>query len=160
MASYVHKLLTKAHEILSQKIFLPVTGGENRAIGHNSKKLLERDDFAVPKSAFAIRILRGRKTRICMLNYVFAALVALCFAVPGTVEARSVVSEEMVMAPEIAPHVVEAILHAAAEQSEWTFGELEEMYMDGAVAIDQIGTSYLVAFSDGGVSIILSEDSI
>jgi hypothetical protein len=103
-----------------------------------------------------------------MRKNIFVALVAVCLAVPGmaTVSSWSVVESanfEMLESPEsdsyrIDPQLVQDILRAAAEQTEYEYTTLQGWYDDGTVWIEKDGTSYLVT-DGGGILILILEDS-
>ena len=93
-----------------------------------------------------------------MKKYVFAALFALVFAVPGMAEMSVVQSDVVVASLEMDPQLVQSILKAAAEQSEYSYAELQGMYDDGTATIDKVPGYYRVLLS-GGSAIIMIEES-
>jgi hypothetical protein len=98
-----------------------------------------------------------------MRKNIFVALVAVCLAVPGMAMVSSFsptksTSFEVLDNPEIDPQLVQDILRAAAEQSEYEYTTLQGWYDDGTVWIEKNGTSYHVT-DGGGMLIIIIEDS-
>ena len=94
-----------------------------------------------------------------MKKYVFAALFALVFAVPGMAEMSVVAPRTEMASPEMDPQLVQSILKAAAEQSEYSYAELQGMYDDGTATIDKVPGYYRVTIG-GGIVEILIEDSL
>jgi hypothetical protein len=91
-----------------------------------------------------------------MHKYLITVLLALVFAVPGIAKASSLKSncddticnQAMAENPEMDPQLVEAILRAAAEECEYSYVELNDMYETGILTIGKNSEGYLV--SDGG----------
>lgn len=95
-----------------------------------------------------------------MRKYLFATLVALCISVPGSVNAVPVSPLQIAASPEIAPHLVEAILHAASEQTEWTFEELYQHYLNEDLRIEKNENGYQILENGGGAVIIIELEDI
>jgi hypothetical protein len=92
-----------------------------------------------------------------MKKYMFAALFALVFAVPGMAEASSMPSLIEASNPEMDPQLVQDILKAAANQSEYSYIELQGMYDDGTLSIDKVPDAYRVSLPGGGAISVLEE---
>jgi hypothetical protein len=98
-----------------------------------------------------------------MRKNIFVALVAVCLAVPGMATVSSFspaksIGFEMPDNPEIDPQLVQEILRAAAEQSEYNYATLQGWYDDGTVWIEKNGNAYHVT-DGGGIGILIIEDS-
>jgi hypothetical protein len=104
-----------------------------------------------------------------MKHYILAALMALAIAVPGTATTSPFFMEQAVAPIAIEnlesdsyrmdPQLVEAILKAVAQDCSYTYTELNDLYVQGVVAIDKISEGYRVTIS-GGSAIVLTEDSL
>jgi hypothetical protein len=94
-----------------------------------------------------------------MKKYMFAALFALVFAVPGMAEASPMPSLIEVANPEMDPQLVQDILRAAENECEYSYTELQAMYDDGTLSIDKVPEGYRVLLP-GGLAIIMMEESI
>ena len=102
-----------------------------------------------------------------MRKYMITALFALVFAVPGMAkETPMLANSETAIAlqaladnPEMDPELIEAILRAGAEECQYTYSELNDMYNTGLVGIDKIPEGYRV-YDDGGMILVLMEDDL
>ncbi|MEM1000101.1 MAG: hypothetical protein AAGN35_23805 [Bacteroidota bacterium] len=94
-----------------------------------------------------------------MKKYLLAALVALAFAVPGTVDASVVNVEQQIESAEMDPALVEAILRAAAAECVDDYCTLRARYVAGEVWIEKTVAGYRVS-DGGGMILILIEDEL
>jgi arginase family enzyme len=99
-----------------------------------------------------------------MKKYMFAALFALVFAVPGMAEASPMPSLIEMANPEsdsyrMDPQLVQDILKAAANHCEYSYTELQGMYDDGTLTIDKVPEGYRVTLG-GGHAIIMIDESL
>jgi hypothetical protein len=92
-----------------------------------------------------------------MKKYMFAALFALVFAVPGMAEVSPVPSLIEASNPEMDPQLVQDILRAAENECQYSYPELQGMYDDGTLTIDKVPEGYRVALSDGSAVVLLEE---
>jgi hypothetical protein len=75
--------------------------------------------------------------------------------VPSLIEASNPESDSYRMDPQL----VQDILKAAANQSEYSYAELQGMYDEGTLTIDKVPEGYRVTLG-GGSAIIMIDESL